>query len=211
MENRLVICDLDGTLIRFDSTTRLTRNNKNKLEFKSKYVEPVNLLFLAIDWIRSKIGLPVKNNIFFKNETKRTIINLISAEFSDPISFNTEVLLRISQYQAIILLTGSHNQIAQKILAHLPQEIRLKSEIIATTNEEINGVFTGKVLNHTYGFNKKTFLKKRFGKMVFDGIGNSIYDIPFLMLCKKRYLVSPSIILTIFIHLLPGKFIILRQ
>ena len=45
--------------------------------------------------------------------------------------------------------------------------------------------FTGKIIQHPYGFNKSKIIKERFGSDSLVGVGNSIYDMPFLSKCKN--------------------------
>jgi len=139
MKTSIIICDLDGTLVPFESTNLVTKNNKGSLKNSHKYYNLLNLFLLASDLIRSSIGFQVRNNIFFKNEKTADIQKTVTNQFQKTtVKFNNEVLDTIKNYERIVFLTGSHTIIATEVIGNRPDVVLSKSEIMATENEIVN-------------------------------------------------------------------------
>jgi len=201
MSKEIIICDLDGTLIPYDSTSALIRNNKKKLHNIKKYSYFSNYVKALFDVLKTTLGFNLNRILFFKQEKVEFINNLIENEFSNRNEFNTQIIRMIEKFDKIVILTGSSEIIAKKIISKLPVAIQDKIEIIGSVLEIKKDQFTGKIIQHPYGFYKRKIIKERLGSDSLVGVGNSIYDIPFLSKCKKGYLLTNKKLLKILVAL----------
>jgi phosphoserine phosphatase/putative flippase GtrA len=205
VEYKIIFCDLDNTLIPFDSTKKFIANNRKRLFAQKKYYKVKNIFHALFSYLKVKFGLPIKNILFFKNESESLIMRLIRDEFKDDIVFNPKALDIIKAYRKIIVLTGSPIEIANVVLGNLTQKIKKKIEVIGMRLEKKNGIYTGKVLEHPIGFNKSKIIRRIINDRKYDGMGNSAYDLLFLKSCDKAYFYSNNIVLKIITKILLGR------
>ena len=182
MQKRVIICDLDGTLIYENLENIFVKFllSKKKIKYKILFV---SLFTLPINIIRNKFYYPS----IFKSWTY-----VLKNKFEDYkeeffkhniIHFNDKVISLINSLDAdeVILLTGSYQDLATELLEN--KGITLFNEVIGTKTEK--NYF--KISRHPYGKGKVKYVNQSNYNI---GIANEYSDHFYLDLCNEKYYIN---------------------
>jgi len=200
LKKSTIYCDMDSTLIPFESTAVFIKHNRKNLAIKNKYKRLNSWILALFDLLKTKMFFSVNNSTFFRDESVTFMKSLICEQFEE-IEFQQDVVNLLKDYENIIILTGSPTEIARHIVSRAPKELSGKiRDVIGMELEKIDGKYTGKVIDHPYGLRKRQILKQN--KIIeFDGIGDSVWDIPFLKMCQRKYFLTKNYWLAKFVKL----------
>ena len=185
MEKTLV-CDFDGTLVRYTTEIELIRflirTKKNKIYhyLLSCLSVPLNCIALYI----FKRGTCFKAwTAFLSVEEQDLLFQQFSKEYIMNQLINKHVLEIIRNFKGKkILLTGCYEPLANYIL----KELHIYDEFDIIIGSKV-GLFNFFVIQHPYGKDKINFLVNTYCSV---GLGDSFSDKYFLDNCEKVYIVS---------------------